>query len=169
MALIPRYLSTARGGLSAAAATLLLGAGLAPAAAQEAPTIDLTSPFARELQSCVSIEDDAERLACFDRTAAPLEQARQEAEEAAVKVLQGEGDWDSEVYTMDGPWHIAWTLEGSILTIELRDRDDQRRHVVGNQIGAGEGASQKLEPGTWQLAIRAVGPWRVRVVRGSPD
>ena len=75
MALIPRYLSTARGGLSAAAATLLLGAGLAPAAAQEAPAVDLASPLANELLSCVAIEDDAARLACFDRTAAPLARA----------------------------------------------------------------------------------------------
>lgn len=164
-----RSLSRVRGGLSACALTAHLIAGLAPAAAQEAPTVDLTSPLARELLSCVAIEDDAARLACFDRTAAPLARAEQEAEEAAVKVLQGSGDWDSEFFAMDGPWHVAWALDGSILTLELSERDGQRRDIVGNQIGSGEGVSRTLDPGTWQLAVRAVGGWRVRVVSGSPD
>ena len=143
-------------------------AGSAPVLAQEASTIDLTSSLARELSSCIAIEDDAARLACFDAVAEPLAQAQHETEEAVSKVLQGEGDWDSEVFTMDGPWYIAWTLEGSILTVELHDHDDQLSNVVGNQIGAGEGTSPALDPGDWLLAIRAVGAWQVQIVLGSP-
>lgn len=150
-------------------AAALAVAGWAPLRAQEAPTIDLSSPLAREMMSCLPIEDDAARLACFDAVAAPLAQAEADAEESAVKVLQGEGDWDSEVFTMEDPWHIAWSSEGSLLTIELHDGNGQLDDVVGNQIGGGEGTSPGLDPGTWRLAIRAVGAWQVRVVHGPAD
>ena len=146
---------------------LVLLAAAAPAgvSAQSGAPVDVTSPLAHELLTCVEVEDDEARLACFDRIAAPLAQSRAAAEDDAAQVLRGENDADSEVFTMAGPWHVAWNLEGSILTIELRTGAGHLQDVVGNQIGAGEGASGRLGPGDWQLAVRAVGAWQVRIVR----
>jgi hypothetical protein len=155
-------------------ATLALWACLAMAAspsarAQDVPAIDPTSPLAQEIVSCMAVEDDAKRLDCFDAVAAPLAQGDAGADAAVFNALRGEDDWDSEAFTIDQPWHLAWSLEGSLLTVELRDPQDELHSVVANQIGAGEGVSPGLEAGTWKLAIRAVGAWQVRLVRGAAD
>lgn len=42
----------------------LVVASSAPVRAQEVPT--LTAPLAREMLSCITIDEDAARLACFD-------------------------------------------------------------------------------------------------------
>ncbi|MGF1608777.1 MAG: hypothetical protein ACFCUQ_05235 [Kiloniellales bacterium] len=160
-----RVAPSVRDARCAVMAGLVMAVGLAEASAQEARTVDLTSPLARELLSCMEVEDDGQRLACFDRVTEPLVQRAQQDE----TVLQGEGDWDSENLTLERPWRLAWHLEGSILTIELRDGIGRLESIVGNQIGAGEGASEVLRPGTWRLAVRAVGTWEVRVVEDASD
>jgi len=156
--------SKLRGGMPYFALASLSAAAFAAAHAEEAAPVDLASPFAQQLLSCMALDEDAARLACFDRAAAPLAAAERAAEGSAVKLLQGEGDLDSKSFEMTGPWRVAWVSKGSILTIELRSGLGEVHDVVGNQIGAGEGASEVLDPGVWQLAIRGIGAWQVRVV-----
>lgn len=152
--------SVSHGALSAAVVVLAITAGVVQAGAQDAETVDLASPLARALLSCTEIEDRGSRLDCFDRVAEPLAQRAEQDE----TVFRGEGDWDSETLTFERPWRLVWSAEGSILTIELHDSVGQLDSIVGNQIGAGDGASDVLDPGTWQLAVRAVGAWEIRVV-----
>jgi tripartite-type tricarboxylate transporter receptor subunit TctC len=36
--------------------------------------------------------------------------------------------------------------------------------IIGNQIGKGGGRSESLDPGSYTLAVRGLGGWRVQVV-----
>ncbi len=145
-------------GLIGAAALLLIGVA-------EAPGQDPTTPLANKLLDCAGIEDDAERLGCFDAVTAPLAGiADEEAEEQAVQVFRGEDDWDSETLQIDQPWRVTWTAKGNILTLELRDQNGELVSVIGNQIGRGGGSTDILDPGVWRLAVRSIGAWELRVI-----
>jgi hypothetical protein len=76
----------------------------------------------------------------------------------------GKDDWDSQVLEVDKPWRLVWQNQGSLLTVELRSEQDELLDVIGNQIGKGGGRSESLEPGSYRLAVRGLGGWRVQVV-----
>ncbi|GAB4356840.1 MAG: hypothetical protein Kow00114_08000 [Kiloniellaceae bacterium] len=157
--------------LSALAAGLVGAALLAAPAVVLAQAQDDTTRLADEIIGCAGLENDAERLACFDALAEPLmglEQAGDGAGPAALHSFTGKDDWDSETLEFEGPWRLVWQNQGSLLTVELRTPQGELVDVVGNQIGRGGGRSEALDPGSYRLAVRGLGGWRVQAV-DEPD
>ena len=148
------------------AVTLSFAALLATgAAAQSGET--KASKLGDDLISCAVIENDQERLACYDEVAQPLAGLEKENAQGETEVLQsfaGEDDWDSEVFEVERPWRVTWQTKANILTIELYNAEDELVEVVGNQIGAGGGSSGTLEPGRYYLGARGVGSWQMKVL-----
>lgn len=72
--------------MSKSSATLALIAVLVsvPAVAKDTPAIEGASRVVDELTACRKVMADAERLACFDRTAAAFETARSEKQLAVI-------------------------------------------------------------------------------------
>ena len=147
--------------LALAATALALGA--ADAAAQERDTL------AAEIAACRMLEDPTERLRCYDEAAeAEAEEGEVVVEEGrAVLELAGSGDFDSDSFTTEAPWHLRWVSEGSIMTVELRDFTGEMITILGNQIGRGEGRSEVSAPGDYILAVRALGDWQLWVIEGD--
>jgi len=144
----------------------VLAAG-APALGQSVVADD-TTKLAEEIIDCAGLEAAEARLDCYDRLAAPLlglaETAEGDGASAALHRFTGKEDWDSEVLDLTGPWRLVWQNQGSLLTVELRSSNGELVDVVGNQIGAGGGRSAVLDPGSYRLAVRALGAWRLQVI-----
>ena len=150
----------------AAALVLLATVGFAGAAAAQSGE-NATSKLGDNLISCAGIEDDDERLGCYDELAQPLAGLDKENAQGEAEVLQsfaGEDDWDSEVFEVKQPWRVTWQTKANILTIELHGPEGELLDVVGNQIGAGGGTSDTLEPGRYYLGARGVGSWQIKVL-----
>lgn len=155
-------------GLARGAATLMLLAslGLAGGAAAQSGE-NGTSKLGDRLISCAGIEDDQDRLGCYDEVAQPLAGLDEDTAEGNANVLQsfaGEDDWDSELFEIEQPWRVTWQTKANILTIELYGPEGELVDVVGNQIGAGGGTSGTLEPGRYRLAARGVGSWQIKAL-----
>lgn len=136
----------------------------AGAAAQESPK---HAEVIERLVRCIDIEREALRLQCYDSLVQPLAEAEVDPDfesESTFHSFSGRDDEDTEVFTTKQSWRLRWTLDGSLLTIELRGPDNALIDIVGNQIGAGHGQSEKsLPPGVYRLAVRAIGDWQVAV------
>jgi hypothetical protein len=159
---------------------MLVAAGVAPqdgnvlfkTASAQTQASDKTSELADELIDCAGMADASARLECYDAVAQPLlglEQGEGGQGPAALHRFTGKGDWDSEVLEIAGPWRATWQNQGSLLTIELLTPQGEMVSVIGNQIGSGGGRSEVLEPGTYRLAVRGLGGWRVQVVDASQE
>ena len=115
---------------------------------------------------CVSIEQESLRLQCYDSVLQPLAEvhgAPMEDAGSALHSFSGRGDYDTEVLAIEQAWRVRWMLDGSILSIELRASDDTLLDTIGYQIGAGYGESGLLKPGTYRIAVRALGSWQLAV------
>jgi hypothetical protein len=125
------------------------------------------SKLADALIGCAGLTDKAARLECYDALAQPLlgldDPASGEAGIATHR-FTGTDDWDSQTFKVTTPWRLVWQSQGSLLTVELRTPEDEMLDVIGNQIGRGGGRSAQLKPGTYRLAVRGIGGWRVQVV-----
>lgn len=147
-------------------AALSIGALLASGAAAQSGE-NSASKLGDDLISCAGVEDDQERLACYDEVAQPLAGLEEENAEGGSKVIEsfaGEDDWDSEIFEIDQPWRVTWQTKANILTIELYGPEGELLEVIGNQIGAGGGSSATLEPGRYYLGARGVGSWQMKVL-----
>ncbi len=146
---------------------LALAGGAGGVLAQEKPADD-TTKLAEEIIDCAGLDDDAKRLACFDEIAAPLVGLGETSDDsdapAALQQFTGKDNWDSEVLEVGTPWRLVWRNQGSLLTVELRTPQGELIDVVGNQIGEGGGRSEVLGPGSYRLAVRGLGGWRLQVV-----
>lgn len=145
---------------------LLIAATPSVAVLAQAPN-DETTTLADELIDCAGLPGDGERLACYDALAQPLlglDGSTEAATDQALNSFTGKGDWDSETLEIEQPWRVTWQNQGSLLTIELWDSAGELLNVVGNQIGRGGGRSEVLEPGSYRLAVRGTGGWRVQAV-----
>lgn len=152
------------------AATLLFG-GISEADAQgnQSNSAGSNAAALERLFRCVDIPDDTLRVQCYDALVRPLADARVDSEfqnEITLYAFSGRDDHDTETLTIEHPWRARWVFEGSILTIELRQPNGELVNIVGNQIGAGHGNTELLDPGTYQLAIRGLGKWQIAV---EPD
>ncbi|WP_340117967.1 hypothetical protein [Pelagibius sp. 7325] len=128
---------------------------------------DDTTKLADEIIGCAGLDTDAERLECYDGVAAPLMGLDQPSDSEGPGTLHsftGKDDWDSEALEFDQPWRLVWQNQGSLLTVELRTEQGELVDVVGNQIGRGGGRSEAIEPGTYRLAVRGLGGWRVQTL-----
>jgi hypothetical protein len=128
---------------------------------------DDTTKLADQIIDCAGLSESGERLRCFDEIAAPLmgiDETETPGSRRAMHSFTGKDDWDSQVLEVDKPWRLVWQNQGSLLTVELRSEQDELLDVIGNQIGKGGGRSESLEPGSYRLAVRGLGGWRVQVV-----
>jgi hypothetical protein len=136
------------------------------AAAQSAAADD-TTKLADQIIDCAGLSQNDERLRCYDELAEPLvgiEEPTADGVGQALHSFTGKDDWDSEVLEVDKPWRLVWQNQGSLLTVELRNDQGELLDVIGNQIGKGGGRSESLDPGSYTLAVRGLGGWRVQVV-----
>jgi len=136
-------------------------------AAAQAAADDDTTKLADQIIDCAGLSEKGERLQCFDEFAAPLmgiDEPEVPGSSRALHSFTGKDDWDSQVLEVDKPWRLVWQNQGSLLTVELRTEQDELLDVIGNQIGKGGGRSESLEPGSYRLAVRGLGGWRVQVV-----
>lgn len=133
------------------------------------PTALAAQELESKLTACRMIEDATERLQCYDKIVAGEAESGNivATDDETIINIAGENDFDSEVFTAEEDWHLRWTTEGSIMTIELRDFTGELIGIVGNQIGAGEGRSETLEPGEYMLAVRAIGEWEIHAIKGE--
>jgi len=138
---------------------LLLVSGLGSADSwAQAPSV------LEDVAACAAIDDDGARLACYDSATERLVgQAGGEGTDAA-HVFVGEDDWTSDVVELQRPWRIHWRLTGSLLTIELRTADDVFLSLADTQFGEGSGLTDRFEPGSYRVEVRAHGEWRLLLV-----
>lgn len=119
------------------------------------------------LFTCVDLEPGSLRLQCYDSIMRPLADARPDPDfggESTIEVFSGQDDLDIELITIEQPWRLRWALDGSMLSVELREGDNSLIDIIGNQIGAGHGASAKtLAPGSYRIAVRAIGAWQLAI------
>jgi hypothetical protein len=141
-------------------ASVLAGAG--PAAAQSGETSNL----ADELVACAAVQDEGERLACYDGLAQPLARLDAKAvdEDEILHKFSGKNDGDSDTVEIGQPWRAVWQSDVSILTIELREPDNSLIGTIGFQIGKGGGRSEVQRPGVYKLAMRGTGSWQVNII-----
>ena len=150
--------------LSSAAVCAALAAS---GAAAQTGSSDDTTRLAEEIIDCSGLSDDAARLSCYDELAQPLlglEPADGSGGVAALHSFTGKDDWDSQVLDFSAPWRVVWQGQGSLLTVELHTSQGELVRVVGNQIGEGGGRSEVLQPGSYRLAVRGLGGWRLQVI-----
>lgn len=148
------------------AAAAWLAAGQAPAGAQDAQNQNLEPENLERLIRCAEQSEEALRLQCYDAVVQPLADARVDAgfeREHTLFAFSGRDDHDTKTLTFEQPWRARWVFDGSILTVELRLPNGELVNIVGNQIGAGHGTTDVLEPGAFQLAVRAIGKWQIAV------
>ena len=154
-----------------AAAVFIAGASIATTAAfAQTRAQDDTTKLADEIIGCAGRQSDAARLECYDELAGPLMGLEQPSDSEGPGTLHsftGKDDWDSEPLDFDQPWRLVWQNQGSLLTVELRTEQGELVEVVGNQIGRGGGRSEPIEPGTYRLAVRGLGGWRVQTLNST--
>ena len=158
----PLYRRCALAGLILAVASSV---GALPAARAQEPGDSETATFER-LFRCVDVSEDALRVQCYDAVVQPLADTRVPPEfeqDHTVYAFAGRDDYDTQAFTIEKQWRARWIFEGSILTIELRLPNGELVDIVGNQIGAGHGNTDLLAPGSYQLAVRAIGKWQLAV------
>lgn len=150
--------------LTAVVVALVMAAASAEAQTREE---DDTTKLADEIIKCAGLQSDTARLQCYDEVAGPLMGLNKPADSdgpATLHSFTGKNDWDSEALDFDRPWRLVWQNQGSLLTVELWTTQGELIDVVGNQIGKGGGRSGPLDPGTYRLAVRGLGGWRVQTV-----
>lgn len=146
------------------AMTVLSGRAVAQASST---ADDDTTKLADQIIDCAGLTEKEERLQCFDEVAAPLMGLDESSAPGSARALHsftGKDDWNSEVVEVDKPWRLVWQNQGSLLTVELLSAQGELLDVIGNQIGKGGGRSEILDPGSYTLAVRGLGGWRVQVV-----
>lgn len=147
------------------AGLLLFATTAALPVATVAQSPDGTNSITEEIVNCGSIEEDGQRLACFDRSVAPLLGENDDDADDAAMVFVGEGDWTSDIFTMDRQWRMSWRSTAVQLTVEIRNSDDYLVSLAATQIGQGDGTSSRFEPGDYRVDVRAVnGEWRLVLV-----
>lgn len=137
-------------------------------ASAQSPAADDTTKLAEEIIDCAGLEENAERLKCYDEVAEPLlgldDAPADSGAATALQQFTGKDNWDSDILEFDKPWRLIWQNQGSLLTVELQTAQGELVDVIGNQIGAGGGRSEVLEPGSYRLAVRGLGGWRLQVI-----
>lgn len=148
----------------------VVASGEASAQSQE---VDDTTKLAEEIIDCAGLDVNAERLKCYDEVAAPLlgldDAPADSGAATALHQFTGKDNWDSEALEFGKPWRLIWQNQGSLLTVELHTSEGELVDVIGNQIGAGGGRSEVLDPGSYRLAVRGIGAWRLQVVREAEE
>ena len=121
---------------------VMLAALAAPAAAF-AQTHD-------DIRQCVAIAENAERLACFDRTVRQL----------TAPKFEGRLSTTTERFHIDRPTQLRYESDGPIFVLYLKADDGS---IIQNlHIGGGGQATYLIEqPGTYFLDVSGSETWRI--------
>ncbi len=128
---------------------VVLAAALVPHTALAGdPAADgaIRKAFAR----CRGVEDDRERVRCYDKLAALLSPPR----------FQGRLTMQTDPFAIEAPTVLRFESDGPIFVMYLKD---DRGDIVQNlHIGGGGAATYLIEkPGTYSLQINGAESWRI--------
>lgn len=103
-----------------------------------------------DIRTCAIIPDDAERLACFDRTARKL----------TAPKFEGRLSTTTERFHIDQPTQLRYESDGPIFVLYLKADDGS---IIQNlHIGGGGQATYLIEqPGTYFLDVSGSETWRI--------
>lgn len=132
--------ATARASFVATLTGVAIAAQFAPARAQ---THD-------DIRTCPAIANDAERLACFDRTVRKL----------TAPKFEGRLSTTTERFHIDRPTQLRYESDGPIFVLYLKADDGS---IIQNlHIGGGGQATYLIEqPGTYFLDVSGSETWRI--------
>jgi hypothetical protein len=115
-----------------------------------------------DLLDCLPLEDDQRRLECFDERLRQVADLRQGAVDSAQE-FTGDGNWQSDPFTLGQEWRLVGKSKTDLLTIELSGPTPLQQEIaVDNQIGSGAGRTPVQEPG--HINVRAIGEWQISIV-----
>lgn len=129
-----------------AAATLYVMSAVGPAAAM---AVAVAQPL-DDIRACPAIANDAERLACFDRTVRKF----------TAPKFEGRLSTTTERFHVDRPTQLRYESDGPIFVLYLKADDGS---IIQNlHIGGGGQATYLIEqPGTYFLDVNGSETWRI--------
>ncbi len=80
-----------------------------------------------------------------------------------VVVFAGTGNRTTPSFQVDSAWEVAWDTTGRRFQLVLESTESQIPSIVADQVQAGSGTRNYVNPGTYSFEVRADGPWRVEV------
>lgn len=80
-----------------------------------------------------------------------------------VAVFAGTGNRTTASFEVESAWEVAWDTTGRRFQLVLESTESQIPSIVADQVQAGSGTRNYVNPGTYSFEVRADGPWRVEV------
>ena len=80
-----------------------------------------------------------------------------------VAAFAGTGNRTTPSFQVDSAWEVAWDTTGRRFQLVLESTESQIPSIVADQVQAGSGTRNYVNPGTYSFEVRADGPWRVEV------
>jgi len=80
-----------------------------------------------------------------------------------VAAFAGTGNRTTPSFQVDSAWEVAWDTTGRRFQLVLESTESQIPSIVTDQVQAGSGTRNYVNPGTYSFEVRADGPWRVEV------
>jgi hypothetical protein len=102
------------------------------------------------------------RLTCYDLALQDVTSSRRAAAGSTVLAVTGTGNQklDESVVLHDW-WQLEWWSGGDYLLVRAVDDEGKALHILGSQLTAGAGRSQRLPAGTYRLTVLASSKWEL--------
>jgi hypothetical protein len=115
------------------------------------------------LSDCRLIDNDANRLMCYDLLPSGMPLASTSSHEHTVMSFSGEGTHSTRSFVVPGPWEVQWSGEGKSLLLSIHDAKEK---ILGS-YGAGERSSSGHafwpNGGVFSLEVITGGRWKIEI------